>query len=903
LTIRNMASLAPFEEEGEYYDPEDGYDEMSDDDDEIEMNPDHPAMQRVQLALKRQLMARKEKAEADLRIKRAQLKDAKRRREDVGVSLYSAQQVLAKAQLKLETMQDNRGDLEITRRQTDEELAKAKELFSRMLERHNEVKAQTDQAQARADKLRLDAKSTKTKGDEMESRLKQGKRQADKASVEEQEAEVQKQRQDLYVDRLGEAVKEVENEIKVTTTHREAQAEATQQALGRLNEAQSELDQLAVERREITQQWKKALFGLQQRSEARAKIQAACAAQQQEVFAQNNEIENLGKMKMEENDNAEIIELRKRRLEADQAGLKRTIANTKRTAADVQQEYSVITRTLQEGEKCLARAQQTANILASENNALRQRLEKAALKKTTLLDAELGVKYNQETLSKAGKALLKEIGGTRHRIADIEMRMHQTDNKSAREKMKIMAFESAVESSTKQLNGLKEALRCKEQQLDEFEVDARRDGVEINRKEAAIQALQQQLDTILSQRAALGAGRADVTPQELERDELRDEINCVIGENVQTQQRWLQKQSEFVELTKEIEQQTSELDDLQIRNAVLQQKKFRVIQEIEQNQKELRKCQHAFKNMQHEVVKLNTLISKNSGFKDDLESNNELMETEFLRRLKDEELESIQVQTRVEELIDERARIEQDVVDAEREILEWEKRIQLAQEMKESLMGDEDSNELAAMKKEIHRMRLRLDQLSRQREVLITSMERSVDRRGDIHTKSQAASKTKGSANHNMVKREIIDLQKRIKRSCKDADHAEANVDSCCEEIETLRSYVEQERAEVQHFEDELQDLSVERDVKSRERTQNRDRIMEDQYLYKHLSAAKEKKKTYKKSAEQYDTDIAGHYNTLKDLNNVAAYVAEEQPVAAQALGAVQASIEHKLESQPRSKA
>jgi chromosome segregation ATPase len=307
--------------------------------------------------------------------------------------------------------------------------------------------------------------------------------------------------------------------------------------------------------------------------------------------------------------------------------------------------------------------------------------------------------------------------------------------------------------------------------------------------------------------------------------------------------------------------------------------------------------------MQHEVVKLNTLISKNSGFKDDLESNNELMETEFLRRLKDEELESIQVQTRVEELIDERARIEQDVVDAEREILEWEKRIQLAQEMKESLMGDEDSNELAAMKKEIHRMRLRLDQLSRQREVLITSMERSVDRRGDIHTKSQAASKTKGSANHNMVKKEIIDLQKRIKRSTKDADHAEANVDAAAEEIETLQSYVEQERAEVQHFEDELQDLSVELDVKSRERTQNRDRIMEDQYLYKHLSAAKEKKKTYKKSAEQYDTDIAGHYNTLKDLNNVAAYVAEEQPVAAQALGAVQASIEHKLESQPRSKA
>ena len=36
-----MASLEAFEEEGEFYDPEDRMDEMSDDDDEIEMNPDH----------------------------------------------------------------------------------------------------------------------------------------------------------------------------------------------------------------------------------------------------------------------------------------------------------------------------------------------------------------------------------------------------------------------------------------------------------------------------------------------------------------------------------------------------------------------------------------------------------------------------------------------------------------------------------------------------------------------------------------------------------------------------------------------------------------------------------------------------------------------------------------------
>ena len=40
-------------------------------------------------------------------------------------------------------------------------------------------------------------------------------------------------------------------------------------------------------------------------------------------------------------------------------------------------------------------------------------------------------------------------------------------------------------------------------------------------------------------------------------------------------------------------------------------------------------------------------------------------------------------------------------------------------------------------------------------------------------------------------------------------------------------------------------------DSKIRQRDSNRDKIMEDQYLVKHLTEAKEKKKVYKKSASQ----------------------------------------------------
>eukprot|EP00040_Diaphanoeca_grandis_P027316 m.155143 g.155143 ORF g.155143 m.155143 type:complete len:918 (+) comp30925_c0_seq1:199-2952(+) len=896
---RNWASSQLDDDEDEDYEEEYMDDEDDDSDDDLEIDPNHPALQRVQVALQKQLTARKLKAENDLKIKMAQMKDTKRKREDVGVDLYTAQKVLAKAQTKLESLQDESNGSQIDRVKAEEELASAKEMHARMEARKSEVESQATEARMKADKLRITAQAVRDKASEMESELTSAIRQAEKATKKEETAEVQKQRQDLYVDRLGEIVKEKLNEIKVLKTHKEAQSDLAKESLARMNDAQNELELLKVERRETNQLWKASLLGLEKRSEARANMRKECRDQQQEVFSTITEVEKVKKELQEIQDQAELIELRRRRLDKDSSILIKTIAVTNQKAGDTQQKYSMMTKALQEAESKLGRAKQGVNILTSDNNQARQKNERISIAKKEKEKELLAVTYGKIALTKAGKAALKHIKETQTKAAEIEMRVHQVENKISREEMKIQSFEHSIALSDKHLIAQRSDVSEKVAMLRGHENEARATKIKIDRKEADIQLLQQKFDTLVAQRASQGSGRADVTPQELKRDELRENISSVIGENLQTQQLWLQGQSEYVLLMQAIEVDTAALDELQTRNTVLSQKKLRLQKEIETNESDLRRYQHSFANMQHEVVKLNTLINKNGTVKDRLESNNVLLESEFLRKLKDEELDSIQIQQELEDMADEKVRLEHDVVDGEREILEWEKKIQLAQEMKQALTSTDDVNELDAMKKEIHRMRLRLDQLARQREVLISTMEKSVEQRGTIHSKAQASSKTRGAANHNAIKKEIIGLKKRITQSKKDAEEAAANLEHVSTAVVESDMKIRQSVEQLSQMKEEAADL-LERTAEMKfHRIKNLDQIVFHQNMYKHLNTVQTKQKSFKKTPEQYDVEIREQTNQLRNMQLVVEHVAQqnEDDQVATPLNDISSSIEITFET------
>ena len=114
--------------------------------------------------------------------------------------------------------------------------------------------------------------------------------------------------------------------------------------------------------------------------------------------------------------------------------------------------------------------------------------------------------------------------------------------------------------------------------------------------------------------------------------------------------------------------------------------------------------QRSIRLLQNDMTKLNQLITKNRGQQDLLEQGNSLMESDFIHTLKEAELDCIQLQTEVSRLKEEKERGRNGLLEAERQILLWERKIQLAKEMRAAVDSEDGQGEIKGMKAEIHRM-------------------------------------------------------------------------------------------------------------------------------------------------------------------------------------------------------
>jgi hypothetical protein len=117
--------------------------------------------------------------------------------------------------------------------------------------------------------------------------------------------------------------------------------------------------------------------------------------------------------------------------------------------------------------------------------------------------------------------------------------------------------------------------------------------------------------------------------------------------------------------------------------------------------------------------KLNDLKYRHNSATVTLTDANFNIEIQFKQKLKELENESIKLENQITQLKEQKADILGEIVEAERQILLWERKITIEKEMQETLDPTIGQKELVAMKKEIHRMELRYDVLRKKQEAQI----------------------------------------------------------------------------------------------------------------------------------------------------------------------------------------
>ncbi|XP_030840683.1 coiled-coil domain-containing protein 40 [Strongylocentrotus purpuratus] len=836
-------------EEEEEYQPrfgrggEDDYDDSEASDDESEMvvlDPEHPLMKRFQDALKGHLTKQMEKVDLEVRELKEALKGKLGDREELGVNLYGMQQELARQQTLLEKRHDQMGQLSQMRAQCEEQLREVRDMYKKTQQNVNTQRKESSALQTEVENLALHLYYMTNAKEDIRGDIAVMRRAAEKADTEVSTAEEDKQKQDLYVDRLTETVDKLREQIALYEAQSSAQGEETKAAKEALSDARMEIESINLEKKQLFQQWNSSLIGMRRRDEAHAAMQEALSQQKQHIMSLATEIEGYKKSIMKEQENNETLTLLLQKNEIDINSLRKQISTSQDRQEKIKQEYSTYSRMLHETEQALNRATTDRTLRVNELTALRKQIEREYQEKLRLEESIMDTLRNKLTMDKAAHYAKKMAGNIRKSIADQEAAKAKVENEISQDTLDLSNTNTRVEQLRKSLKELDGEIHEKNQIINRSEGEMVKRNAVIERKQGQIDQYNKKIEAAIS-----GQGGEELGPLEQEVNALTKNIDTRTQEIADLQQFWLRQQGELVKMTQDKDNQQMEVDTMKKALTILHQKKMRIEGEIEGQLYDRKMVDKSIQNMQNDMLKLNQLLTREGKIRQDLHQDNALIENDFVLSLREAERESLEMQGKLDELGEEKERLLNSLVEAERQIMLWEKKTQLAREAKATVDSEVGQGEIRAMSAEIHRMEVRHTQLMKLQEKLIQDMEKAVSRRDTIVTRGDAQSKmnkkveTKGA-----FQKKLLELRKKIKETQQDANGCDNDIAELRGHQQMLNQQLDNKQREFHELQSmaDTQDGDIERLVELKQK--NLGDIVSRQRKVKNYQALKDGKYT-----------------------------------------------------------
>merc|ERR1719498_1676126 len=423
----------------------------------------------------------------------------------------------------------------------------------------------------------------------------------------------------------------------------------------------------------------------------------------------------------------------------------------------------------------------------------------------TKIDDEMST---QTTVDRAASNSKKRIKRIREEITQKEVETQNLHNEIARVTVDSLNTKAHNQMLKDRLKQLSEDLSEREKLIEQYEQEIRKRHHQIEKKQLYVDRLNREYD---EKRTKLEneAGEADVQgPQEAKIKHMKKAIADITKECSDMQKDWIQKQTLLLSVSSETDRLRGHLNDQKNRKMVLEQKRVRIEGSLESQQKEIKELENAMKHLRFDMDRMNGLIVKNDSRAKELGNVNAMMETEFVAKLKEIEAQCLAMEAQVGQVKEEKEAMTQDILEAERQVLLWDRKIALEKEMQMALDPNVGQAESSAMTKEIHRMELRLDQLKRRQESMIMEMERAIHKRDAIALKYEPmAKKSKQVTSAANLKRQIQSLKNNLRLCTQANSDTEQKISVAEAELEQLTKTIESSNEECTQLEREMDAL------------------------------------------------------------------------------------------------
>merc|ERR1719456_1838111 len=624
--------------------PEGGDGEGEEDGEFPFLKADHPLLARLQKVLFEQISGQHERAQLQLRECEEEARKLVKHREDVGVTLYGAQQQLAKLQLQLEQLHDS---VAVVTRSREEADAKLVEFTGKYNEQKGGVDGQLkklQKAQDELNQLEITLRQVDEYNTQMRAEIAVTRRATHKAEENIKGVEKSKVKQDLLIDKINEEIKSLTERKAIYEAQLVAQKQETEAAVATLTEAAREMEAVEFERKQLQQQLHSALRGMMRRDSALQNVDTAMRELEEAELGLDSEMRGLGRSgRAAQEQNEKLAQLlgknehdmqhmqtQMTQIHTDRQRLAEQYAMLRKSLDHTTGETAKVKLRLKESEQELSGVEQTIQKVARDTMALQEKIEEQMSQQSTVKRSEANTNKSTKKLSEL--------------VQDQEMEMQNLQNEISRVKVDALNTKAHNQMLKERLETLSADLTDREKLIDQYEMEIRKRHNQIEKKQLYVDRLNREYD---EKRSKQEDGGWDGNPLEGKIKQLKKQLAEKSQECQDMQKSWIGKQTDLLALQEEIDGAQDHVQDQKNRKLILTQKRIRTEAGWDGQKKEINELRLDVKHLQHEMDNLNSMAATNLKRHDELQNTTSTMETEFVRKLKEIEENCIGMETEI----------------------------------------------------------------------------------------------------------------------------------------------------------------------------------------------------------------------------------------------------------------
>lgn len=697
----------------------------------------HERMQRIQQVLYDQLKGNDYRITLELREKEEELRGMKKKREDVGVALYGVQQHLAKLQLALEASHSKVSAFHEERFQAEDRLDEWRELVKQKTIDLDHRRGELNKTQTELDALNATLRQVEAYNKEIKSEISRTQRAAHKTEKSMTTMEKDKVKQDLYIDSLNDQIKNLHGKIEVLVVQLKRQKGATTAAEKTVREASEQMEAIAFEKKQLIVQWKSALISMQKRDRALQATQEAITRIEEEDMSLATEIRGYTYAIEKSQRVHETLTATIERFSSEIRFVEEQIVTLQQEHDRLSERYKMLAKSLKQTEVQAAAVSAEGKKLEEEASQIQTQLE-TTQKERHALEDQIAIQKNAETIvNKAAHNASKETQRLQKSVHENEIALAKIQNEIARVNVETLNIQAQTGQLTEAHSKYTEELKQTDLQVEKIELEIRQRNDEIEKKMLRLDRLNKKYEQLVSKMEDENTGPLEATIKMISRDIGRNRKL-----NADKQKEWLQLQTSLIQLSSDSQEMSEINQQLTSKTSVSEQRSLRLQSQIDAMRKDMKDLKLGIETMHNDIIKLNDLISKQNHRQEELLSINHGLELEFKQELRSLESDSIFLESQATQLKMEKQALLDRIVEIERQLLLWEKKLQLEKETQAALDPEVGQAEAKSMEKEIHRMRIRFEALQRSQEQMLQDMEQAIHKRDIIAMRGRSKKDT-----------------------------------------------------------------------------------------------------------------------------------------------------------------